>query len=636
MSGPPTISQRLALAIEHHVAGRLADADVLYRGILEEAPQHAEALHLLGTLAHQSGNHWAAIDLIRRALAVKGPNAVWHSNLAAAYLAVGRLDDADVHSREALRLQPTLHNAQYNLALALLRKGRLDEAERAFRATLLLEPLYVDARCYLASVLHRQGKSHEAVALFSGAIDLSPGSLLACMGLAEVLRDLGQPTAAEPHYRAALRLSPEHAPAYYGLGLVLRDLGRTGEAFDCFQEALRLQPRHTDAQNHLGLLLLSQGRTDEAQASFQSVLRLDPNSAWALSGLSRLAAAGQYSFNSDELRQLETLACQTDRPVKERSGLHFTLARVLEQARAYDDAFAHYRQANELLKVYLRVRGAAYDPAGHSRLVDRLIAVFTPAYFERVRTYGVASDVPIFVVGMPRSGTTLTEQILASHPLARGAGELHDISHIVIKLAERLGGPEHYPSSFGQLDPAPTRTWAEEYLRQLRRHCGEAVRVVDKMPLNYQHLGVIAALFPRARIVHCRRDAIDTCLSCYFQDFSQPLPFGLDLAHLGRHYREYERLMTHYTQVLPLPLFELRYEDLISSQEEVTRRLLDFCGLDWDDRCLRFHETARTVNTSNALQVRQPLYHSSVGRWKRYKAHLAPLVEALRHDTRDG
>jgi tetratricopeptide (TPR) repeat protein len=627
--GPLSIPQRLALALEHQSAGRLAQAELLYRGILREAPQHPDALHLLGTLAHQVGNHEAAIDLIRQALAVHGPNAIWQSNLSAVFLASGRLDEAEAHSREALKLETTLSNAHYNLAVALLHKGRLDEAERAFRTTLRLEPRHVDARYYLASILHRQRKLTEAVAVLSEAIRLAPGHLLARMGLAEALRDLGQSAAAEPHYRAAVSLSPDYGPAHYGLGLVLRDQGRIREAFDCFGEVLRLQPQHTDARTNLGLLLLSQGRIDEARASFQSVLRLDPNHAWALSGLSRLAAAGHYCFSDAELGQLETLASQSDRPNKERSGLYFTLARVREQAGAYDQAFAHCRQANERLKDYLRARGATYDPAEHSRLVDGLIAVFTPEYFERVRSFGVDSDVPIFVVGMPRSGTTLAEQVLASHPRVCGVGELHDIGQIVIHLAERLGGPENYPSSLARLEPAPARTLAEEYLCRLRQHCGEAVRVVDKMPLNYQHLGVIAVLFPRARVVHCRRDPIDTCVSCYFQDFVHPLPFGPELAHLGHHYREYERLMAHYTRVLPLPLFELHYEVLTANQEEVSRRLLDFCGLDWDDRCLRFHETARTVNTSNALQVRQPLYRSSVGRWKRYQAHLAPLLEAL-------
>jgi tetratricopeptide (TPR) repeat protein len=511
--------------------------------------------------------------------------------------------------------------------------GRLADAEILCRGILKEAPRHVDACCSLASILHAQGKLAEAFALLSEAMRLAPDHLMARMGLAQVLRDLGHPVAAEPHSHAAVHLSPDYAPAHYIHGLILRDLGRSDEAFNSFKAALRLQPHYADAQTHLGLLLLSQGRAEDARDAFHGVLRLNPNNTWALSGLSRLAAAGHYTFSVAEIGKLETLACQSDRPIKERAGLCFALARIYEQAGDYDQAFAQSRRANELLKDYLRLRGVAYDPVRHSRLVDGLIAVFTPAYFERVRPFGVDSEVPVFVVGMPRSGTTLAEQILASHPRVYGAGELHDIGQIVIKLAQGLGGPENYPSSFARLDPVPTRALAEKYLSQLRQRGGEADRVVDKMPFNYQHLGVIAALFPRSRIVHCRRDPIDTCLSCYFLDVTQPLPFGPDLAHLGHHYREYERLMSHYARVLPLSLFELRYEDLIADQETVTRQLLDFCGLDWDDRCLRFHDTARTVNASNSLQVRQTLYSSSIGRWKRYQAHLGALLEALGPDT---
>jgi hypothetical protein len=230
---------------------------------------------------------------------------------------------------------------------------------------------------------------------------------------------------------------------------------------------------------------------------------------------------------------------------------------------------------------------------------------------------------------MPRSGTSLAEQILASHPRVRGAGELVDIGKMSTLLPGRLGG-EAYPDCLERLDRATARTLAEEYQGSLRQHGGAAERVVDKMPHNYLHLGLIAALFPRSRIVHCRRDPVDTCLSCYFQEFVNPLPYGPDLASLGRYYREYERLMAHYAQVLPLPLFELNYEELTAQQEAVSRRLVEFCGLDWDDRCLRFHETARTVRTSSSLQVRKPMYTSSVGRWKRYEAHLGPLLDALR------
>ncbi len=350
------------------------------------------------------------------------------------------------------------------------------------------------------------------------------------------------------------------------------------------------------------------------------------------SGLGRLAAAGHYSFSAEELGRIDAMAGDSGRPGDERSRLHFVLARVRERAGAYDHAFAHYRRANELLQESQGADGAA-DPAEQRRLVDRLIAVCTPAFFERVRSFGSDSEVPVFVVGMPRSGTTLAEQILASHPHARGAGELNDIDGLATRLPERLGGTQPYPECLERLDPATARAAADVYLGRLRQYGGTAARVIDKLPFNFVHLGLIAALFPRARIVHCRRDPIDTCLSVYFQDFAQSLPCGRDLGQLGRYYRDYERLMAHYAQVLPLPLFELRYEELTADQEAVSRRFVSFCGLEWDERCLRFHETERTVRTCSALQVRQPLYRSSVGRWKHYEAHLGPLLEALGRDS---
>jgi tetratricopeptide (TPR) repeat protein len=515
-----------------------------------------------------------------------------------------------------------------------LAEGRLADAEIICQAILQEAPSSVDACSLLAFIKHRQGKLREATALFSETIRLAPGHVNAHMGIAEVLRDQQRTAEAELHYREAVRLNPDHPSAHHGLGLVLRDLQKTSEAIECFRKTILVQPQHTDTHTCLGMLLLSEGQFDESRRSFQTALQLDPNSVWAFSGLSRLAACGQYSLSDEDLERFEIMAGQSIGPIKQQSSLHFALARVYDRSGAYDQAFAHYYRANELLKDFLRTVGMVYDPARHARLVDGLIEVFTPDYFETVRSFGIDSNLPVFIVGMPRSGTTLAEQILASHPRVVGAGELHDIGQIVIGLAERLGGPSCFPSSLRRIERGPVRTSSETYLRRLQQFAGAASRVIDKMPLNYQHLGVIAVLFPKARIIHCRRDPIDTCLSCYFQDFSRPLPFGPNLTHLGHHYREYERLMAHYSLVLPLPLFELCYEDLIKDQEDVCRRLLDFCGLEWDGRCMRFHETTRTVNASNALEVRQPLYRTSVSRWKRYERHLGPLLEALGYDAK--
>ena len=359
------------------------------------------------------------------------------------------------------------------------------------------------------------------------------------------------------------------------------------------------------------------------------MLRQAPNDSQALYFLSELAAAGAYQFPEEEQGRLRELAARPDLPIDDSCRLHFALAQLLDRSGAYDEAFAHFRRANDLRKEVDRRCGNVHDPAAQAVYTDRQLAWFTPEYFQRVRGFGSESELPVFVVGMMRSGTSLAEQIIASHPRVHGAGELRDISHLVGTLAQRLGGVSEYPHCLAQLDAAMTRALADEYLQRLRELGGNAIQVVDKFPTNFLYLGLIATLFPRARIIHCRRDPVDTCLSCYFQNFGEPLPFKLDLAHLGHYYREYERLMAHWVRVSPVPIFELCYEELTADQEAVSRRLLAFCGLDWDEQCLRFNETARAVQTASALQVRRPMYRTSVGRSRHYAAHLQPLLQAL-------
>jgi Flp pilus assembly protein TadD len=624
------IEQRLAAAVRHHEAGRLAEAEAVYRGILLEAPRHPHALHLLGVLAHQAGRHRQALDLIHQALEVHGPHAVFHGNLAAVYLALGNLAETAAHAREAIRLDPAVSDAHNNLGVALMRQGRYDEAAAAFRETLRLQPGHVNARCNLGAVLHRQGSFPEAITLLRETVRLAPGHAQAHNDLGGALLACNQPALAERHLREAVRLRPTFAEALSNLGLALREMGRIDEAVECFRAALRLNPAYAGAHNNLGYTLEFQGKVEEARAAFLEALRLDPNNPRALASLSDLAAAGHYTFSAAQVRHVQDLIARGNLPIDDIGRLHFALARVHNRAGAYDEAFKHYRQGNELRKEYVRRRGAAFDPQVHRRYIDRLIAAFTPEWFERVKSFGVDSELPIFVVGMMRSGTSLAEQILASHPRVHGAGELPYLDSVVAGLPPRLGTTEPYPECLARLDAATARALAEEHLQRLRKLGGGADRVVDKLPFNFLHVGMIAALFPRARIVHCRRDPIDTCLSCFFQNFGEPHGFTLDLRHLGLYYREYERLMEHWRRVLPVPVFELCYEELTADQEAVSRRLVGFCGLEWDERCLRFHDTERPVRTASTLQVRRPMYRSAVGRWKRYEAHLGPLIEALR------
>jgi tetratricopeptide (TPR) repeat protein len=624
-----TLAQRLMQGQQLHAAGRLAEAQALYRGILGEAPDHGEALHGLGLLLHQTGQHQEAIDLLGRSLVAHGPHPLIHSNLGAVYLAAGLLNEAAEQCRAAIRLHPGLAVAHFNLGAALRRQDRFEEAESAFRESVRLDPRDVDAHCNLAVVLHKLGKNPEALARLEATARLAPTHAQVHHDLGAMLQDLGQGERAVWHLRQAIRLKPDLVEAHDNLGLAVRAQNSIDEAIACFREALRLDPRRVKSRNNLGNALETQGKMDEAVVEFQEALRLDPHNAFATAALSNLAAAGHFRFSEEQIRAIAERVIRKDLPLEDRQPLHFALAVLFDRAGDYAQAFEHYRAGNDIRNAIERRRGQVFDPAAHDREVDRLIATFTPAYFERVRSFGLDTELPVFIVGMMRSGTTLAEQILASHPQVHGAGELGVVGTLINTLPQRLGATETFPEVMAKLDATVTRRVAEEHEQRLKEHGGAAARVVDKLPGNFLNLGFIATLFPRARIIHCRRDPVDTCLSNYIQNYQGSVPYTLDLVHLGRFYRAYERLMAHWASVLPMPVFELQYEEMTARQEEVSRRLVAFCGVDWDDRCLRFHETQRAVRTASLLQVRQPLYRSSVGRWKRYEAFLQPLIETL-------
>lgn len=319
-------------------------------------------------------------------------------------------------------------------------------------------------------------------------------------------------------------------------------------------------------------------------------------------------------------------------PAEAASQLHFILGYVLDRDGATDAAFKHFCRGNALRRSLFQRKGTAYDAEAHSRWVDRLIEFVSSDWFKGTEGLGLASEVPIFIVGMPRSGSTLVEQILSGHSQVAAAGELKTVNRIVAGLPAKLGSPHGYPECLAALDAARARELADGYLAELRRHGPSAVRMTDKMLDNYLYLGLLAVLFPRARVIHCRREPLDVCLSCFFQYF-KGLSFSWDLDDLGRHDRDYERLMAHWRAVLPLPVFEVTYEELVADLEAVSRRLVAFCGLEWEANCLRFQENERVVRTMSRVQVRQPIYQSSVGRWRRYAAHLAPLMRALGHET---
>ncbi len=329
------------------------------------------------------------------------------------------------------------------------------------------------------------------------------------------------------------------------------------------------------------------------------------------------------------MRHLEALLARNRLSADDKKKLHFTLAKAFEEKADADAAFAHYRRGNELQRAAFAGQSLRFDAEAQDRLVARTEAVFTGQFFAERQSFGIASEAPVFVVGMPRSGTTLVEQIAASHPQVHGAGERWEMDVAAHNLSDTLGAQAPYPENVAELDEATAARLGEAYLGRLREVAGDAERVIDKLPFNYLRLGLIAVLLPRARVIHCRRDVRDTCLSCYFQNFSIPYPWTTDLCEIGRYHRAYERLMAHWRSVLPRAMLEVDYEDLVADQEGQSRRIIDFLGLQWDPRCLDFHRTQRQVSTASAWQVRRPIYATSVGRWRAYERMLEPLEAGL-------
>src|SRR5260370_583121 len=370
------------------------------------------------------------------------------------------------------------------------------------------------------------------------------------------------------------------------------------------------------------MALMSLGQFEEASVCYRKALAISPDKA---SFHRNLISIGAQAAEPAEVERLIKLLDQPGLPVVERIEAGFALGKLLDNGDRFDEAFAYFAQANTLLKQ----RPAAADEVFHAdrlhRVVDRMIQGFTPGFFADRHEWGKASELPIFIVGMPRSGTTLIEQVAASHPAVYGAGELTDIGRIAV---ERASG-ENRATAQGW-DAEAIAKASRAHLQHLRSLDSAALRIIDKMPGNVFHLGLIAVLFPAARVIFCRRDARDTCLSCYFQRFANSgHRYTYDLADCGRQWLETDRLINHWVQVLPVRMLEIQYEEMVADQEGQRRRLIDFLGLPWDPACLEFHRTQRPVMTASVWQVRQPIYTRSVGRWKHYERHLGPLLDVL-------
>jgi tetratricopeptide (TPR) repeat protein len=607
------------LANAERARGALAAAIEGYRRLTELEPGLAEAHHHLGSALAEAGEGEAAIASLERALELRPhyPGAV--AQLARLLDAAGRGSEAVAHYERLLeRDRPPGSLHEYGNLLAGL--GRYEAAARAFREALAQAP--DDARLHsnVSHVLHCLGDLRSSMAHARRAITLDPRLPEAHLHLGNTLFVMNEMHAAAAAYRAGLEVAPDHPGLHVALAMAERALGLLDEAEAGARRALALRPRAADALALLGGLAMDRGRFEEGTQLLRQALAIDPQLPEALTGLS---AVRRMTREDSPWREAAERALARSLPVAHAVNLHHALGKYCDDVGDYDAAFQHHHEANTLAH---RSR-PPYDRAATTERVTRTLVAFDANALETLRRHGLDSERPVFIVGMPRSGTTLAEQILASHPEVHGAGE--QLYWSFAADVEAAAPPGERAATIVGL--------GREYLATLATLSAAASRVIDKLPSNFRNLGLIHAALPRARIIHLERDPLDTCLSIYFQGFTAGHPYATDFEDLAHYYREYRRLMAHWRATLPPEtLLEMRYESLVDDPEGWSRRMLAHIGLPWDPRCLEFHRTERPVLTASRWQVRQPLGKGSVGRWRRYERYLGPLREALGDDARAG
>ena len=529
-----------------------------------------------------------------------------------------RLNEAEELYLQLSQIDPGDPEVRATLGVIMGQSGRMNEAASYFQKAIALRPDFAEAHYNLGKACKELGQLDLAASSYEAAVRLRPDWPEALNNLGHVLSYLGRMHDAIKCYRRVLAIKPDYAPTYKALSGLLITLGEMNEAMDCIQKLEQLVPGNIDTKVAEAKILEQQGHTDQALAIAQQLYE---------SHMDNLEVDFLYASlcrNNDAITLLEPWLTRSDKKVdtQQRVMLHFKLGDLYDAQDNYQQAFEHYLVANQL-------KARTYNIEAFSTFVDGLISIFTPEFMSSAPRASHKSSRPIFILGMPRSGTTLVEQILASHPDVFGAGELEFIRHITTELFQADEYGKFSTDCLSDLNIDTCNRLAGTYLEHLKELSAEPCYVTDKMPQNFLGLGIISLLFPKARIIHCRRDPIDTCLSCFFHNFGATHPYAYNLEILGRYYKEYQRIMQHWQEVLGIPMLDVSYEALVADQESMTRALLEYCNLEWNDRCLRFYDNKRTVSTLSYDQVRKPIYTRSIGRWKHYEPYLMPLIESL-------
>lgn len=721
------MSQAFNNAVQLHKQGDLNQAELIYRQILDETPDNADALHLLGVVAHQRGQFVRAMNLIKKAVSLSPDAGPYYCNLAEACRMAGDLKgsldaahkavalvphSADAHNhlglalqaqekfaeaatafrdaielrpdfslaynnlggvlreldkgdealetyRKAVELAPNLPLALSNLGQALLEKGEKDEAEKYCREAVRLAPAFPEGlsnlgnalraqdnlkdakECYrialrmrpnvamihgnLGQALQQESNLEEAIKCYETATKLDPRSPRFESYLASALSDKEEYPAAAEHFRKALALKPDFPEALNGLGSVLHEQGDFKGAIAAFEEALKKKPDFADAYSNLGGAYSELGDLDKSIHYYREAIRCDPDYTGAFAVI---ATHLRDKTPAEDIQKMEDFLAREHLSDWKRSTLHHGLAHYYDAKKDYKLAGEHAGKGNGFRKeVWIR-QGKSYTRDDHTGFISFLIKQFQPSFFDMVKGWGLETETPVFVCGMPRSGTTLLEQILGSHSKMFGAGELPIGKEVFDQLPKWM----NMQAAPAVCVPSMTRDIVQqagkEHLSRLRAHHATAERIVDKMPDNYMWLGFLAAIFPKAKFIYSKRDVHDIAVSCWVTNFKQ-IRWACDQEDIANRIKNHLRVMDHWRKVLPAPMLEVEYEQTVEDLEGVARKMIEFVGLEWEPACLAFHESKRTVRTASLSQVRQPVYKRSVQRWKNYEEPLKQLFSII-------
>ncbi|MDX8456131.1 sulfotransferase [Mesorhizobium sp. VK9D] len=533
----------------------------------------------------------------------------------------GRRQEAEALYRQVLEQQPNHAAALHFLGLLLHQTGRSEEGLELIEQSVTLQPRNADFLNNMGTVMRDLGRVAAAVDFFRGAVDIRPEQLAARDNLGSSLKQLGQFDAAEEIYRGTIGRNPFHVRARTGLAETLQEAGRLDEAITLFRESLSIRPKDAELLYGLGVAMMEKGKLDEAADLARQAVAVAPAmaKAWLL-----LTQVKRQTERDKELSGMEAEHAKAPQGSLARMQLSFGLGKANDDLKDYGRAFDYFAEGNAI-----RRQGIDYDPVRTRDEFEAMKAVLDKAFFEKHKPSDISDDTPIFVVGMPRSGTTLVEQIIASHPQVFGAGELNILKTAVGKQFP-MSMPGGFPAGIADMPDSAFAEAGQAYLDMLHTRYPGLRHVTDKMPGNFLLVGFLHMMLPKAKIIHCARDAAATCLSIFKVHFrGDSHRYGYDLGELADFHNLYADIMAHWHKVLPGVVHDVRYEDFVADQEGQTRALMAFLGLPWDDKVLSFHETDRPVRTASAAQVRRPMYQGSVDLWKRYGDRLKPLLDRL-------